>query len=66
MICVDKAYLDLHKKNQAWLVKAQVVIKATLFFAVMYLILEAINYYYYFGQYFGHIEVTFGPHLILT
>ena len=28
--------------------KAQVVIKATLFFTVMNLILEAINYYYYY------------------
>ena len=28
-------------------IKAQVVIKATLFLTVMYLILEAINYYYY-------------------
>ena len=29
-------------------IKAQVVIKATLFLTVMYLILEAINYYYYY------------------
>ena len=28
--------------------QAQVVIKATLFLTAMYLILEAINYYYYF------------------
>ena len=30
--------------------QAQVVIKATLFLAAMYFILEAINYYYYYQE----------------
>ena len=33
-------------------IKAQVVIKATLFLTVMYLILETINYYYYYTENF--------------
>ena len=32
-------------------IQAQVVIKATLFVTAMYLILEAINYYYYYLRY---------------
>ena len=42
---VDQVHYQSHQLRS---IKAQVVIKATLFLTVMYLILEAINYYYYY------------------
>ena len=40
---VDQVHYQSHQLRS---IKTQVVIKATLFLTVMYLILEAINYYY--------------------